>query len=87
MKETKSINIAGRPFIIDEDAYQLFYNYVEDIRSRLPKDQVDDVLDDLEARACEVFLKIFFAHHKEIIDKDMVNNFIEQMGKPEEFGE
>ena len=29
MKKTISINIAGLPFVIDEDAYELLRNYID----------------------------------------------------------
>ena len=36
MKETVNVNIGSQAFTLDEDAYRVLRNYLEDIRSRLP---------------------------------------------------
>ena len=37
MKETVNVNIGSQAFTLDEDAYRVLRNYLEDIRSRLPE--------------------------------------------------
>ena len=39
MKETVNVNIGSQAFTLDEDAYRVLRNYLEDIRSRLPERQ------------------------------------------------
>ena len=65
MKLTRSINLQGVVFTIDEDAYQLLKDYLSDIDSRLPFDEKKDVMDDLESRIAELLRSALFAQKVE----------------------
>ena len=87
MKLTRNINLQGVVLTIDEDAYQLLKEYLADIESRLPQDERQDVMDDLESRIAELFRAALFDHKYESVTTEMVLNVRARIGEPEEFGE
>ena len=50
MKETRTINLNGLVYHIDYDAYQLLRDYLHDIELRLPQEDRQEVIADIEAR-------------------------------------
>lgn len=87
MKLTRSINLQGVVFTIDEDAYQLLKDYLADIESRLPQDEQKDVMDDLESRIAELLQSALFAQNSESVTINMVRSVRTRIGEPDEFGE
>ena len=56
MKKNITINLCGRLFQIDEDAYEMLQKYIESLRSSFGKqDGGDEIVDDIEARIAELF--------------------------------
>ena len=87
MKLTRTINLHGVVLTIDEDAYQMLKDYLEDIESRLPKDEQSDVMEDLESRIAELLQAALFEHKYESVTIEMVRRLRARIGEPEEFGE
>lgn len=87
MKLTRSINLQGVVFTIDEDAYQLLKDYLSDIESRLPIDEKKDVMDDLESRIAELLQSALFAQKVESVTIEMIRNVRARIGEPDAFGE
>ena len=87
MKETRTINLNGIVFHIDNDAYLALSNYLHDIELRLPSDDRKEVMNDLEARVAELFQSALFAKNVQVVDIEMVNQLEQRMGKPSDFGE
>lgn len=87
MKETRTINLNGIAFNIDYDAYQELRDYLHDIELRLPIDEKNDVMSDLEARMAELFSKALFAKNIQVISMDIVNTVKARIGAPSDFGE
>ena len=85
MKKTIDINLGGSPFTVDEDAYELLKNYLDDIASRLPEDDAE-VIRDVEARLAEI-LQNHLSIRAQVVDSEMIRNAMNVMGRPEEFGE
>ena len=85
MKKTIDINLGGSPFIINDDAYQLLKNYLDDIASRLPEDDAE-VINDVESRLAEI-LQNHLSIRSQVIDAEMIKSAMNVMGRPEEFGE
>ena len=85
MKKTLDINLGGSPFIIDEDAYGILKNYLDDIASRLPEEDAE-VINDIEARLSEI-LQNHLSIRSQVVDSEMVKKAMAVMGRPEEFGE
>lgn len=87
MKLTRSINLQGVVFTIDEDAYQLLKDYLSDIDSRLPFDEKKDVMDDLESRIAELLRSALFAQKVESVTVEMIKDVRARIGEPDAFGE
>lgn len=79
MKKTFSIDLGGRPFVIDEDAYNMLDNYLGQIGMR----QVTaDEIADIERRLADMFSETGLA----IIHIEAVGNATAQIGPPDSFG-
>ena len=49
MNETRTINLNGLVYHIDYDAYQELRDYLQDIELRLPQDDRQEVIADIES--------------------------------------
>lgn len=87
MKETRTINLNGIVFHIDNDAYQALHNYLNDIELRMPADEREDVMTDVEARVCELLQSALFAKNVQVVDIAMIEAIKAQIGSPADFGE
>lgn len=87
MKETRTINLNGLVFHIDNDAYQSLSNYLQDIELRLPADERTDVMTDIEARVCELLQSALFAKNVQVVDLAMIEDIQARIGSPSDFGE
>ena len=84
MKKNITINLCGRLFQIDEDAYELLQNYIESLRASFGKQEGgEEIADDIEARIAELFDELK-ANGIEAITIDHVKDIITRIGKPEE---
>ena len=87
MKKTLSINLNGRVFNIDEDAYELLENYLQNLKSYFRKEQDSaEIIRDFEARIEELFQERVRLGYN-VISIEQVETIIERMGKPEDFGD
>lgn len=86
MKETRTINLNGLVYHIDYDAYQLLRDYLHDIELRLPQEDRQEVMTDIEARIAELLQKSLFAKNVQVVNVQMVQSVKEQIGAPSEFG-
>jgi hypothetical protein len=87
MKETRTINLNGMVYHIDYDAYQSLRDYIHDIELRLPMNDRQEIIGDIEARIAELFQKALFAKNIQVINLTIVENVKAQIGAPSEFGE
>ena len=87
MKETRTINLNGIVFHIDNDAYLALSSYLHDIEMRLPTDERKEVMGDLEARIAELFQSALFAHNVQVVDMNIITRIETRIGKPSDFGE
>ena len=56
MKKNITLNLCGRLFQIDEDAYELLQQYIESLRSSFGHEEGgEEIADDIEARIAELF--------------------------------
>lgn len=83
MKKSVQANINGIVFYIDEDAYTLLGNYLDQLRKAFPGDEGKEIVCDIEARISEIFAERI-ASGINVIVIDDVNNVIERMGRPGE---
>lgn len=86
MKRTFPVNISGKVFYIDEDAYALLLNYLEQIRASFPGAEGEEIVNDIESRISEHFSERITNGAQTIVYAD-VNSVIEIMGKPSDFSD
>ena len=84
MKKNITINMCGRLFQIDEDAYELLQQYLESLRQSFGKQEDgEEIVNDIEARVAELFDELC-AQGLVAITIEHVKNIITRIGKPEE---
>lgn len=84
MKKTFNINLAGYPFIIDEDAYSLLNEYLHTIEHAFKKiTDSQELTSDIEGRAAEL-LNEGTSGGIRIVTLSDVEKVIARIGKPEE---
>lgn len=58
MKKTLTVNLGGTVFHIDDDAYRLLDNYLNNLKLHFRKEAgADEIVDDIEHRISELFPK------------------------------
>ena len=84
MKKNITINLCGRLFQIDEDAYELLQQYIESLRQSFGHEEGgEEIVNDIEARIAELFSELN-QQGIEAITIDHVKDIITRIGKPEE---
>lgn len=87
MKKNITINLCGRLFNIDEDAYELLRNYMDTLRSYFARQEGgEEIADDIEQRIAEL-LEELKSQGVEAINIDHVKQVINRVGQPEEMDE
>lgn len=84
MKRSFPVNINGRIYNIDEDAYRLLDEYLNQLRSTFASDDEREIVEDIEARINEHFGET--VSDNAIITLEDVTSVISIMGKPDELG-
>ncbi len=78
MKKTISINLGGRVFQIDDDAYEILKSYLESLEKHFSgTEEKQEVISDIEARMAEDF---HGQSSSPIVSETMVRNIIERLG-------
>lgn len=85
MNETKTVNLAGINFYLDEDAFLKLDEYLSSLRAHFNQQQgAEEILRDIETRIAEIFQgKI--SHPQEVIALPLVEEIITTLGNPGEF--
>jgi len=84
MKRAVKINLNGRIFHIDEDAFDKLKNYLDTISSHFSNvEESKEVIDDIESRIAELFEERL-KDQSQVINDKQVEEIIEIMGRPEE---
>lgn len=87
MKKSIKINLGGLVLHVDDDAYDLLRNYLDQIQSRFSQVPGEsEILNDIETRMAELFQEKLVPG-KEVINLGDAREILEIMGKPEEIGE
>ena len=84
MKKNLTINLRGRLYQIDEDAYELLQNYTRTLRNYFRRTEGgDEIVDDIEARIAELMDELR-TQGIEAITIEHVQSIISRIGNPEE---
>lgn len=87
MKKTVTININGRQFFIDEDAYAKLSSYLNRIEQGFKSQESgDEIINDIESRIAEIFEEQI-NRETGVVNIQMVEEVICTMGEPEEFSD
>lgn len=84
MKQTYNVNIGGRAYNIDNDAYELLDKYLNDISSRMNDYDVES-MDDIESRIADIFDERVTST-MQVVSIDLVRRAMAVIGRPEMFG-
>ncbi len=85
MKKTLTINLAGYVFHIDEDAYYLLDNYIQNLKNYFKNENdANEIVHDMEQRISELFTEKLKSTSREVITVQDVESIIEILGKPEQ---
>ena len=86
MKKTLTVNLNGRVFNIDEDAYHLLDKYLRNLRIYFRNEEGSaEILADFEARIEELLSERVRLGYN-VISIENVEKVIAQVGRPDEFG-
>lgn len=86
MNKTVTINISGIIFHIEEDAYDKLSKYLGTIKGYFSKNESgNEIIADIEARIAEL-LQAKVSQYKQVVLMMDVDDVINALGKPEEFG-
>lgn len=87
MKKTLTVNLGETVYYIDEDAYILLDNYLNNLRYHFRKDDgAEEIVRDMEIRISELFDE-YLREGKQVINIENVEAVIARMGKPEELND
>ena len=87
MKKNITINLCGRLFAIDEDAYEMLATYEQSLRNYFrSREGGEEIAEDIEARIAEL-LDELKAQGVEAVTIEHVTEIIHRIGKPEEMEE
>lgn len=87
MKKNFTINLCGRLFQIDEDAYEMLQNYITSLRSHFGRQsEGEEIVTDIEERIAELFDELK-TKGTQAINIDHVKDIITRIGKPEQLAD
>ncbi len=85
MKQTRTVNLAGINFYLDEDAYRMLDNYLEELRKHFKgQEGAEEIISDIENRLAELFQQKLKTPQT-VITQEEVNKVIAILGKPGDF--
>ncbi|HRI00986.1 MAG TPA: PspC domain-containing protein [Saprospiraceae bacterium] len=85
MNKILHINVGGYPFTIDQDAYNVLDHYLVGLEAHFSNSEgCQEIIKDIESRMAELFKEK--QQYGGIINTSIVNQCIQIMGTPEDFG-
>ena len=86
MKKSFPVNIGGRIFYFDEDAYTQLSQYYDNLRNAFPGTENAEIIDDIESRVAEILTETHTGDNPVVTLTD-VNIIIERIGSPDQFND
>lgn len=84
MNKIININLGGKPFTIDDNAYEYLLKYLNSLKQYFKDyEEKEDIIYDIEARLGEIFEERLV--NRSIVGMHDVEEAMEQMGTPEDF--
>lgn len=86
MNKTIIINITGIIFHIEEDAYELLKNYINQVKKHFSSsDDSFEIITDIETRIAEMFTELLKKDSRQVIVSEDVKGIIAKMGNVSDF--
>lgn len=84
MKKTLNINLNGIVFNIDEDAFNMLSEYLDNLRHVFEHngDDADEIIYDIEGRICEL-LSEKISNERQVVTINHIEEIISRMGHPD----
>lgn len=87
MKKTITVNIKGFNFSIEEEAFLLLQEFLDQVRMHLANNQgAEEILEDIEVRIAEL-CHLNLQDGKQVVTEEEIKIIIQSLGKPSDFGE
>jgi phage shock protein PspC (stress-responsive transcriptional regulator) len=87
MKTTRTVNLAGIVYHIDDDAFLKLKEYLAAIERKFNQEpDVQEIISDIEARIAELFSE-HLGNKRQVISMADVRSIIQTLGDPEEFSD
>lgn len=87
MQKTINVNLAGRIFYVEEEAYAELDHYLQEVKQHFSKfEDSAEILADIEARIAEQLLE-GAKETSPIVNKQAITQVIHTMGKPSDFAD
>jgi phage shock protein PspC (stress-responsive transcriptional regulator) len=87
MKQTITVNLGGTVFHIDQDAYHLLDNYLENLRIYFSREEgTDEIINDFQCRIAEIFRESV-RPGREAITLEQVEQVITRMGNVDQLSD
>lgn len=86
MKKAMQVNISDKIFFIDEDAYLMLQNYLQQLALTFPGAEGHEIISDIETRISELFSEQL-SRGVNVIDIRYVSKVIDIVGRPEQLDE
>ena len=87
MKKTLTVNLGGTVYNVDEDAYFLLDNYLNNLRYHFRKNpEGEEIVRDMEVRIAELFNE-YLREGGQVVTVENVEAVISRMGKPEDLND
>lgn len=80
MYKTTEVGLDGKCFTLNDNAFQRLNDYLEEFRTKLPDDQKEEVMPEIEARIADLFGE---RAKGTVIDIAAVETIIESLGWPD----
>lgn len=84
MKKTYNINLNGRSFCIDEDAFYQLQEYIDTLEKHyLTEEDGKEIMADIESRIAELLCEFLQRSHREVVSQTEIEQVIGIMGRPD----
>ncbi|MCF8408222.1 MAG: PspC domain-containing protein [Crocinitomicaceae bacterium] len=85
MNKTVSVHLQGIPFVIEESAFELLKNYLDQLTEVLKQEEgANEIKQDIEIRMAELFTKAL-EPAKKVVETYMVEEVLKRLGDPSVF--
>ncbi len=84
MKKSFPVNISGRIYYFDEDAYDRLNAYYQNLRQAFSGDDGAEIVEDIESRVAEIIAEHHSPDSPGVVTISEVTDIITRMGQPEE---